>query len=126
MYKMILIGDKDIPSEAIEKINCCGDIKSTKSNSTLLFDFDFEILKYTQKNNLNSAVIVGNIKEVMYASSLDAKYIIPSENILIQAQKIADNYMFDSKILATIENSDEIEEIALKEIDGIIYKYITE
>ena len=37
-------------------------------------------------------------------------------------QKIAENYMFDSKILAIIKSNDELEEIALDEIDGVIYK----
>ena len=121
---MILIGDKNIPYEDIVKINKIDDIKDTLPNSTVLFNFDIKILKYTQKNDINSAVIVDNIKDVIFASNLNARYIIPINEILVQTQKIADNYMFDSKILAVIQNDDELEKIALKEIDGIIYKSI--
>ncbi|MCK5110186.1 MAG: hypothetical protein KAQ94_01610 [Arcobacteraceae bacterium] len=121
---MILIGDENIPYENIEKINNIEDIKNTKPNSTVLFNFDIEILKYTKLHDINSAVIANDIKEVIYASSMDAKYIIPIGDIVIQTQKIADNYMFDSKILAVIDNSNEIVEMALKEIDGIVYRYI--
>jgi hypothetical protein len=121
---MILIGDKNIDCEKIEYIGCIDDIQNTSSNSTLLFDFDIDILKYTSKNDLNSAVVVSSIKDVIYASSFEAHYIIPQKDILFQTQKIADNYMFDSKILAIIENSDEIEAMALNEIDGVIYKSI--
>jgi len=121
---MILIGDKNIPYEDIVKINKIDDIKDTLPNSTVLFNFDIKILKYTQKNDINSAVIVDNIKNVIFASNLNARYIIPINEILVQTQKIADNYMFDSKILAVIQNDDELEKIALKEIDGIIYKSI--
>jgi len=121
---MILIGDKNIPYESIEKISSIEDIKNTTPNSTLLFDFNIELLKYTQDNDLKSAVVVNNIKEVIYASSLDAFYIIPIQDILIQAQKIADNYVFDSRILAIINSPDEIQDMALKEIDGIIYQIL--
>ena len=119
---MIIIGDSNIEYENIEKIAQIEDIKKSSPAATVLFDFDIEILKYTNANNINSAVIAYSIKEVIYANSLGAKYIIPRVNILLQVQKIADNYMFDSKILAVIEDSDEIEKIALDEIDGVIYK----
>ena len=119
---MIIIGDQNIEYENIEKITSINDIKTTSSNATVIFDFDLDILKYTKSNDISSAVVVNSIKEVLYASSLNAKYIIPSANILIQSQKIADNYMFDSKILAIVKNSDELEGVALNEIDGAIYK----
>ncbi len=119
---MILIGDENIAYENISLITSIDDIKNTKANSTIIFDFNIDILKYTQTNNIKTAVKVNNIKEVIYASTLDAFYIIPTKNILIQTQKIADNYMFDCKVLATIESSDEIQEMALNSIDGIIYK----
>ena len=118
---MILLGDKDIPYENIIRINNIDDIKNTQSNSTVLFDFDIDILKYTQANDIKTAVVVNNIKEVIYASTLEAFYIIPINNILVQTQKIADNYMFDSKILAIIGNDEELEQMAIEGIDGIIH-----
>ena len=121
---MILIGDKNISYARIEKINSIEDIKNTTPNAIVLFDFDLDILKYTQANDIKSAVVVKSIKEVIYASNLDSFYIIPSNNILMQTQKIANNYMFDSKILAVINNDEELEQMALEEIDGVIYKGI--
>ena len=121
---MIIIGSKDIPYDIIKKISSIDDIKNTQANSTLLFNFDIKILKYTQANNLNSAVKINNIKEIMYSSIFEAKYIIVPNNLLIQAQIIANNYMFDSKILAIIQNDDELEKAILNEIDGVIYKHI--
>ena len=123
---MILIGDKNIPYENIENINCIDDIKNTKPNSTLLFKFDFELLKYTQQNDVNSAVVVNSIKEVIYASNLDAKYIIPRNELLVQTQKLAENYMFDSKILAVIKDDEELEQMALEHVDGVIYRDLIE
>ncbi len=119
---MILIGDENIEYENIVNINSIDDIKKTPSNSTVIFDFDIDILKYTNSNDINSAVKIKTIKELIYSNSLNAKYIIINESILTKSQKIADNYMFDSKILAIIKSSDDIAEVALLEIDGAIYE----
>ena len=123
---MILIGDENIECKAIQKIRSINDISTTLPNCTLLYPFDFEMLRYTQKNNLDSAIIVSNLKEVIYAASFIVKYIILDKNIAKQAQNIADNYMFDSKILVIIETNDEIVSHALDEIDGVIYKEVIE
>ena len=121
---MILIGDKIVPYEDISNILSIEDIKNTKANSCISFVYNEEILSYTYKNNISSAVIITSIKEAIYANSLNTKYIICKKQLAKQLQKIAENYMFDSKVLAIISSNDEFEEIALAEIDGIIYKNI--
>lgn len=119
---MVLIGDKLIPFEDIFFINNIDEIKQTKSNSTVVFSFDEEILTYCFKNEVSCAILVNSIKEAIYSNSLNAKYIICEKDLAIKIQKIADNYMFDAKNLAMIDDSDEIEMIALNEIDGVFYK----
>ncbi len=119
---MILIGDKLVPFEEIFNISNIEDIKTTKANSTIAFGYNEELIKYSFENDLNSAIIVNSIKESIYANALNAKYIIASKNLAKDIQKIAENYMFDSKVLAVIESNEEIEEIASYEIDGVIYK----
>lgn len=119
---MILIGDKLVPFEEIFNISNIEDIKTTKANSTIAFRYNEELIKYSFENDLNSAIIVNSIKESIYANALNAKYIIASKNLAKDIQKIAENYMFDSKVLAVIESNEEIEEIASYEIDGVIYK----
>jgi disulfide oxidoreductase YuzD len=121
---MIIIGDENIDYEKIEKIDSTSTISSTTPNSTVLYKFNFEILKYTQVNNISSAVITKNLQEVIYASNFKVKYIIVEKNIAKHAQDIANNYMLDSKILVAIETNDEIVENAIDEIDGVIYKNI--
>ena len=123
---MILIGDENIEYESIEKISASSDIKLTTSNSTVLYNFDFDILKYTQEDKVNSAVIVKNLQEMIYASTFNVRYIIVKKNIAKEAQNIVNNYMLDSKILVIIESSDEIVENAIDEIDGVIYKKLVE
>ncbi|MEA3383314.1 MAG: hypothetical protein U9Q20_01370 [Campylobacterota bacterium] len=118
---MIIIGDKYIPYETIEQINSIDDIKSTKPNSTLFFDFNKEIMQYCMINDISYAVLISSLKESIYANNMNAKYIFCSDKISQNIQKIAENYLFDSKIIATIKSEDEIEKFAIDGIDGVIY-----
>ncbi len=119
---MIIIGDNLIPFEKIFNIKLIEDIKNTEANSTLIFHFDESLVKYCYENELLFAVIVSSIKEAIYSNSLGAKYIISSKTLAKELQKIADNYMYDSKILAIISINNEFEEIVKYEIDGVIYQ----
>ena len=119
---MIIIGDNFVPFENISFISSIDDIKNTKANSTLIFFYDAELLKYSYENDLSSAVIVTSITEDIYCNSLNAKYIISDKHLAIQIQKIADNYMYDSKNLVIINSNEEFDHIAKDEIDGVIYR----
>lgn len=119
---MIIIGDNLIPFEEIFNVKLIEDIRNTKANSTVLFFFDEGLTKYCYENELSFAVIVSSIKEAIYSNSLGAKYIISSKQLAKKLQKIADNYMYDSKILAIISTNDEFEEVAKNEVDGAIYQ----
>jgi hypothetical protein len=121
---MILIGDKLVPFSEISFISNIEQISNTRANSTVLFVYDEKILKYVYDNELSSAVIVKSIKDAIYCNNLNVKYIISEKALARQIQKIADNYMFDSKNLAIIDSNDEFEEVAIDEIDGIIYRNI--
>lgn len=119
---MIIIGDKLIPYEEIFFIKDIKEIENTKANSTIGFVYNENLLEYSFKNELSFVVIVNSIKEAIYSNSLKAKYIIAQKDLSKELQKIAENYMYDSKILAIIDSNNEFEEIAKNEIDGIIYK----
>jgi len=119
---VIIIGDNYIDYENISVINSIEDIKSTKPNTTVVFDFDKDMMKYCMENDINYAVKIVSVKESIYANNLNARYILPNNELLDIVQKIAENYMFDSKILATIQNEESIEDIAIQSIDGAIFK----
>lgn len=119
---MILIGDRLVPSEKLFKIENIEDIVKTEANATLLYKYDENLLSYCFKNELASAVIVSNIKECIYSNAMSVKYIICDKSLALSLQKIADNYMFDARILQIITTSNEIENVALDEIDGAIYQ----
>ena len=123
---MKIIGDNLIPFEDFFKVLSIEDIKNTKANSMLFFDFNEDLLKYSNSENLNFLVYVSSIKEAIYASNFNAKYIICKNKLAKKLQKIADNYMWDSKILTIIKSSDDLEKVALEEIDGAIYSDLLE
>ena len=119
---MIIIGDKLVPFEEVIYIKNIENIKYTKANSTIIFDYDEKTLEYSYKNNLSSAVVVSSIKEAIYCNSLNVKYIISEKNLACEIQKIADNYMYDSKNLVIINSNEEFEQTAKAQIDGAIFK----
>jgi hypothetical protein len=122
VFEVILIGDEIIPCEETFMIFHKDQILETKANSTVIFNYNQGILQYTQQNDVSCAVVVSSITQAIYCNALNAKYIIAEPILAQEIQKIAENYMFDSKVLALISSSCEIEEIARKEIDGVIYK----
>ncbi|RXJ70257.1 hypothetical protein CRV08_01455 [Halarcobacter ebronensis] len=121
---MILIGDSLIPHKSCFFIDSIMDIENTEPNSTLIFNYDENILLFCRKNDIKCAVIVNSIKEAIYCNALNSKYIICDKKLASSIQKVAENYIFDSKVLAIIETSDEIEKVALAEIDGVIYSHL--
>ena len=119
---MILIGDKMVPFEKFAFISSLEEIENTQANTVLSFRYNETILTYCNTHSLESAVVINSIKEAIYTNCLSAKYIICEKDLAIEVQKIADNYMFDSKVLAIIKSNDELEEIASFEVDGVIYR----
>lgn len=123
---MIILGDKLIPFEDICAIATQEDIAATKANATLLFAYDTTLMHYCMQNSLSYAVVVKSLREAIYANALKAKYIVAQAPLAEKIQPLAENYMYDAKILAIIKSNDEFEAIAKKEIDGVIYNTLLE
>jgi len=122
---MILIGHDYIDFKAFEKIDKKEDIEKTSPNSTVVFDFHHDrvsLCHYVAENSVKFAVIVKEEKEVIFASSLGASYIICDKGLATKAQKFADDYLFDAKILLRSENEEDIEYVAKNSIDGILFE----
>ena len=82
---------------------------------------NLDIIEYANTNQIEFALDANNITELIYASALGAKYILLSREMAKTAQNIAENYLFDAKILVHINDNTEIEELALLGIDGVIF-----
>ena len=122
---MIIIGHKYIEFDSLYKIENKDDIKNTPSNSTVLFYFDkngVELARYCKANGVAYGIIIDNIKELIFSNALGACFILVSKEFAKTAQKIADDYLFDAKIILLSEDENDIEWGALNGIDGIIFK----
>ena len=122
----MIILNKPFSYEEFYKVKTLEDIKNSPSNSTLIFDYcesNLTLFEFCKNNNIPYGVNINSIKELIFISNLKAKYAF-TDNIenAIDFQKIAENYLLDTKIILLVENFDKIEEIAKYGIDGIKLK----
>ena len=121
---MLIFGHRFITSENFYHVQSIDAIQNTPPSSTILVEFseeNLDIISHATINSMPLALQVYNITQIIYASSLDATYIVLSKELAKTAQNLADNYLFDAKILVSVENEDEIEELALLGVDGILF-----
>ncbi len=97
-------------------------VDNTSPDDIVKLNFDIELLEKLSTNDIECLVVANSIYEVVYANTLKADYILVPENITTQAQNIADNYMFDSKIIVSISNKKQLEVYAIEGIDGVVFE----
>lgn len=121
---MLLFGHRFLVNKSFYHITDIDAISKTPPSSIIYLEFsesNLDIIKHLNENFVPFAMSVKNITELIYASSLNAKYIVCSKKLAKTAQEIAETYMFDAKILVMIEDEEEIEEMALLGIDGVVF-----
>lgn len=121
---MIVFGHPYFPKPPFYDVKSIDAILNTPSNSTLYIEFKpalLDVIEHCQLNKLSFALRVENLKEAIFAHNFDASYIICTRIMAPTIQKAADNYLFDSKVLALISEEDEIQELAVQGIDGGIF-----
>jgi len=121
---MLLFGHRFIESKEFYHIFDIDSIEKTPSSSYIYLDFsekNLDIIKHLRLNQIPFALGITNINELIYAAALDASYIMVSKDFAKSAQDIAENYLFDAKILAHIKKESDIEEMALLGIDGVCF-----
>ena len=112
--------------EKFQKVTTLEEIKTTKPNSTLIFDYcdsSIEVYNFCKINNIPYGVKINTIKELIFISNLNAKYAFADniENAKI-FQTIANEYLLDTKIILFIDSLEDIEKIAPFGIDGVKLK----
>ncbi len=123
---MIIFGHKLLPKNNFIEVNSIDEVEKTESNSTLYIKFsekNIELIYFVLSNGIETALEISSIEEAVLAENLGAKFlIIENQKLALEVQKIAEHYLFDSKILVLISNPQEIEQIAKLRIDGVILK----
>lgn len=100
------------------------NIHLTPASSIVVVPFNMSDIEQYEKYNAILGVIVYSLKEFIVASKCKVKYAIADHALSKQLQKCAENYLYDTKVLAMIENEDEIEIIANDGIDGVINRQL--
>jgi hypothetical protein len=121
---MLLFGHRFIPSNSLYHVLDIESISNTPPNSIIHIEFreeNLDIIKHTQLNQISTSVCCTSVAEIIYASALGASFIVVRKNLAHNAQKLANEYLFEAKILVLIEKEDEIEELALAGVDGVIF-----
>jgi hypothetical protein len=122
---MILFGHRFIPSESFYHVANILTIEKTPPSSTIYFAFseeNLDIINYANENFVPIALGVEDITQAIYASALGAKYILVNKELAKSVQDLATAYLFDAKILVHIDGEDEIEDLAVLGVDGVIFK----
>ncbi|NOZ89750.1 MAG: hypothetical protein GXO60_00530 [Epsilonproteobacteria bacterium] len=120
---MLIFGHLWMESPQFYQIDTIDDIIDTPSNSIVSIDSlakNIELIKHCQKNFIPFCLHINSIKEAIFANSFGAKYIISSKDLAKEIMPIAQNYLFDTRVLAQISDEDEIEEMAKAGVDGVI------
>lgn len=122
---MQIIGHKLIE---YENFNLIQTVENILNFDNLIFEYNENFIKNARNSGKTYSVIVRNLNEAVLANALKAKFIIVEKNNISMTKeivKLAEFYLFDSKIAVIIENyeKDLLNAINLK-VDAVIYKNI--
>ena len=76
---------------------------------------------HCQENSVPFSVVANHLDDALFANALGAKYIICEEDDALMIQPIANEYLFDARILVLIHSEKEISKIARGGVDGVIF-----
>lgn len=121
---MLLFGHQLLEVEPWSRVQSIEEINKTLPNSTIVLDGIekyVHIAKHCKENSVNFACSVDSLKQAIIANALSATYILCGDNALAsEVQKVANEYLWSSKIIAIIKDENDIEQIAKLGIDGIV------
>ena len=121
---MIIIGHPWIKSNRFFKVFSIKGIQKSQADDVILLEPLVDSHAYAvhcQDNNIPFAVVANNLDDALFANALGAKYIICEEDDALMIQPIAQEYLFDTRILVLIHSEKEISKIARGGVDGVIF-----
>ena len=121
---MIIIGHPWIKSNRFFKVFSIKGIEKSQADDINLLEPLVDSHAYAvhcQENNVPFAVVANNLDDALFANALGAKYIICEEDVALMIQPIANEYLFDTRILVLIHSEKEISKIARGGVDGVIF-----
>jgi len=121
---MIVIGHPWIKYQSFCKVFSIEDIKNSKADDIILLEplvDSHSYAQYCQVNSIAYAVVVNTLDDAIFANALGARYMICEEDAALMIQPMAQEYLFDTRILVLIHNNKDISKIARGGIDGVVF-----
>lgn len=121
---MLIIGHPWIKSQKLRKVFSIEDIKKSQADEIVLLEplvDSHSSAQYCQENGIACAVVTTSLDDALFANALGAKYMICEEDVALMIQPVAQEYLFDTRVLVLIHNEKEIAKIARGGIDGVIF-----
>jgi hypothetical protein len=121
---MLIFGHPWIKSDAFRKVFSVEDITKSSPGSIMLLEplsDSITLAQYCQENHIPFAVTVTSVTEALFANALKSKYLVCQIEDAARIQPIAQEYLFDTKVLTLILNEKEIKKMAELSIDGVIF-----
>jgi len=121
---MLIFGHPWIESPKFVKIFSISEIKKTSPDDILLLEplnVSWQIAQYCKREGLHYAVTVNSVRDAVFVNALGADFIISEHEMSITIQRVAEDYMFDTKILVLIEEEKYIDSIIRFGIDGVVF-----
>jgi hypothetical protein len=121
---MLIFNHKYIESKKFIKISKIEDIKKTKPNDIVVLKGlkePFDMAIYCHKNDIEYAIEINSLKEAIFANALGASFVICEFDLAKEAQALANEYLWDCKVLVKIKDEKSLEKVAKAFIDGVIF-----
>jgi hypothetical protein len=121
---MIVVGHPWIKSPVFCKVFSVEDIKNSKADDIVLLEplvDSHNYAQYCKDNSIAYAIVVNTLDDAIFANALGANYMICEEDAALMIQPMAQEYLFDTRILVLIHNNKDISKIARGGIDGVIF-----
>ncbi len=121
---MIIIGHPWIESSRFHKVFSQEDIEKSEVDDIVLLEplsDSIGLAKYCKNNDIPYAVSVNTLTEALFCNALDANFILCKEKVACIIQPVAQEYLFDTKVLVLAQDEKDIDQFARSGIDGVIF-----
>ena len=119
---MLILNHSVVSPLEICVVDSLQDIQDSLPSAFLILRGDLKIAQFCYQNGIDYASVIQNIKEALLVVNLGGKFFICEYlEMAKELQNLAENYLFDAKVLLCIKEEEEMLEIAKLGIDGVIF-----
>lgn len=117
---MLIFGHKLIE---VPKFHLINSENASFKEGINCFEYDENLIEKALKEGVKFAILAKNEDEILFANALKAEFILlENENLAKKASKMAEFYLFDSKILLITNSLEKLEKAYKIGVDGVILK----